>query len=629
MAQFFPSRTTCRFDTPGERRLAERLEKKLEDDWLCWFNIPVGPKALQPDFVLMHPRRGLLVLEVKDWKLETIQRMDRELAWIHVHGGLKKQKNPLLQARGYTLEVVNLLQKDAALQQGKDSPRAGNLLMPYGWGVVLTNITRKQFESTDLGEVLDPNRIVFQDEMVESVDEEVFQHRLWNMFFHVFACQLTLPQIDRVRYHLFPDVRVNAEPGQFGLFAAQAAPIPTLIKVMDLQQEQLARSMGDGHRVIHGAAGSGKTMILGYRCAYLAQAYEKPVLVLCYNKSLAGRLQQVLAERGLGEKVVVRNFHGWCRDMLVAFNVELPAQGLSSGEFMAAMVQNVIEGVDRQQIPRAQYSAVLIDEGHDFQPEWFKLVVQMIDPDSNSLLVLYDDAQSIYRRKSSSKALDFSFASVGIQAQGRTTILRLNYRNTVEVLSVARAFALELLVARDAVEDGVPVVAPESAGRRGPYPELIRCESDWHELDCMVGRLRDEQARGRGFDDMAIIYRSNAQAERIEKALAKADIPFASGLSIKGRGSLYGSGSTVKIVSMHSSKGLEFGFVFIPGLGEMPRKHEDEVDEARLLYVAMTRAIDKLVMTYREHSAFTLKIRDCIVGVRQQLQDSDNHMAAG
>ncbi|WP_277394754.1 3'-5' exonuclease, partial [Pseudomonas viridiflava] len=110
------------------------------------------------------------------------------------------------------------------------------------------------------------------------------------------------------------------------------------------------------------------------------------------------------------------------------------------------------------------------------------------------------------------------------------TILRLNYRNTVEVLSVARAFALELLVARDAVEDGVPVVAPESAGRRGPYPELIRCESDWHELDCMFGRLRDEQARGRGFDDMAVIYRSNAQAERIEKALANADIPFASGL---------------------------------------------------------------------------------------------------
>jgi superfamily I DNA and RNA helicase len=42
------------------------------------------------------------------------------------------------------------------------------------------------------------------------------------------------------------------------------------MRVMDLQKEQLARSLGDGHRVIHGVAGSGKTMILGYRAEYLA-----------------------------------------------------------------------------------------------------------------------------------------------------------------------------------------------------------------------------------------------------------------------------------------------------------------------------------------------------------------------
>ena len=48
--------------------------------------------------------------------------------------------------------------------------------------------------------------------------------------------------------------------------------VPDVVRVMDLQQEQLARSMGEGHRVIHGVAGSGKTMILGYRAQYLAQA---------------------------------------------------------------------------------------------------------------------------------------------------------------------------------------------------------------------------------------------------------------------------------------------------------------------------------------------------------------------
>ena len=71
------------------------------------------------------------------------------------------------------------------------------------------------------------------------------------------------------------------------------------MRVMDLQQEQLARSLGEGHRVIHGVAGSGKTMILGYRAEQLAKAarQHKPVLVLCYNEPLAVKLDAVMPPR--------------------------------------------------------------------------------------------------------------------------------------------------------------------------------------------------------------------------------------------------------------------------------------------------------------------------------------------
>ncbi len=61
---------------------------------------------------------------------------------------------------------------------------------------------------------------------------------------------------------------------------------------------------------------------------------------------------------------------------------------------------------------------------------------------TNSLLILYDDAQNLYGEKRSKK---FSFKSVGIQAQGRTTILKLNYRNTEQVLGVAYEFAKEVM----------------------------------------------------------------------------------------------------------------------------------------------------------------------------------------
>ncbi len=47
---------------------------------------------------------------------------------------------------------------------------------------------------------------------------------------------------------------------------------------------------------------------------------------------------------------------------------------------------------------------------------------------------------------------------------------------------------------------------------------------------------------------------------------------------------------------MHSSKGLAFPVVFIPKLGYLPNRAGEVADEARLLYVATTRAIERLVL---------------------------------
>ena len=61
-------------------------------------------------------------------------------------------------------------------------------------------------------------------------------------------------------------------------------------------------------------------------------------------------------------------------------------------------------------------------------------------------------------------------------------------------------------------------------------------------------------------------------------------------------------------MTMHSSKGLEFPVVAIPGIGYMPNSKLDPADEARLLYVGMTRAMDHLVLTYHQQSDFAVKI---------------------
>jgi UvrD-like helicase C-terminal domain/AAA domain len=561
----------------------------------------------------------MLVLEVKDWKSDTIRHADSTQFTLVTDRGLAKEANPLLQARAYALEIGVVLESDPALRHPPSSRYAGKLVMPWAYGVVLANISRQQFVDGELDAVIPAHLAICRDEIYDGVEPEAFQERLWAMFPQVFPTALTLPQIDRVRWHLFPEIRVAPGEGQFGLFdnvatgATKALEIPDLIKVMDAQQEQLARSLGDEHRVIHGVAGSGKTMILGFRAMQLARELAKPVLVLCYNKTLAARLGQLMGERGLADKVDVRNFHSWCYQMLQAYHVPLPEK---DENYFPAMVEKVMEGVERGQIPRFQYGAVLIDEGHDFEPDWYKLIVQMIDPNTNSLLVLYDDAQNINGSASRRK---FTWKSLGVQAQGRTTILKLNYRNTLEILAVARSFANELLDAQAGEDDGVPLIAPESAGRRGALPELIRVEHARDELPCLVQRIRDEQARGRRLDDIAVLYRYGWQGDKLREALTRADIPcrVAEG---KDKGSLFVVKDCVKLITMHSSKGLEFPLVIIPYLGQLPKPGEDESHEARLLYVAMTRATERLLLIHHEDSVFSKRIRDSINEVQGQLE---------
>jgi hypothetical protein len=573
--------------TSGEKRLAERLEQKLDDDYLLWYDVPVGPKQTHPDFVIIHPRRGLLILEVKDWKLDTIRSATRERFEIAPDGQLKVVINPVMQARHCAMQVVNALQRDPQLVQA-DGPYQGKLAFPWGHGVVFTNISRQQFEQAGLGEAIPPHLAICKDEMLESVDTEAFQQRLWEMFPHAFGSKaMSLPQLDRVRWIMFPEVRV---PEQGALFDDSTDDLPDLMRVMDIQQEQLARSLGEGHRVIHGVAGSGKTMILGYRAEHLAKLPSaKPVLVLCYNEPLAVKLDAMFQAKGLADRVHARHFHKWCRQQLKTYGQPIP-QG-QGGDVFDRMVDNVIRAVDRQQIPGGQYQAVLIDEGHDFQPEWLRLVTQMVDPETNSLLVLYDSAQNIYGKSRNRK---FSFKSVGIQAAGRTTILRINYRNTRQILQTANLVAAEFLQPDAQDEDGTPLVQPVSCGREGPAPLILRLPSLRDEAPKIADLLAAAHQEGHAWGDMAILCRRHSVMFECANVLRARGLPH----QVRERsGDFAPLANSIKVMTMHASKGLEFPVVAVPGVGQMPEEGEEEGDEARLFYVAATRATQKLLVT--------------------------------
>ena len=615
MASLIPSLNSClgRMQA-GEKRFARRLESHLEDDYLCWYELPVGRRQRHSDFIILHPGRGLLLLEVKDWKLDNIRQVDKVSVSLLTDRGLVTKANPIEQVRQCAYELVNRLESDPQLVH-LEGRYQGKLLFPYGYGVVLTSISRAQFERAEMGEVMPPHQVICSDEMTEASDPEDFQKRLWDMFNIAFSRQMTLPQIDRVRWHVFPEIRISN--GQAGLFdqepkdknlteSGKTGPadlIPDIVKVMDMQQEQLARSLGSGHRIVHGVAGSGKTLILGYRCLYLAQVLNKPILVVCFNITLAAHLRGMMEERGIHDRVHVYHFHDWCGEQLKRYHVPRPKPG---EHYFEELVTTVIAAADKGQIPKGQYGALMIDEGHDFEEDWLRLIVRMVDPDDGSLLLLYDDAQSIYKKK---KAMDFSLSSVGIQARGRTTILKLSYRNTNEIVDFAYQFAKHYLAPTESDEDHVPLVEPQAAGRHGPKPYLRMCQSQDEEIRYIAHTLKRLQADGVSWRDMCVACHSKYLARNLVSGLSALAVPTQSLIESSEKKAFNPAADAVKVMTMHSSKGLEFPLVVIPGVGSLPSRHGDAANDAKLLYVAMTRSTEKLLLTASAESAFVELLR--------------------
>jgi superfamily I DNA/RNA helicase len=173
-------------------------------------------------------------------------------------------------------------------------------------------------------------------------------------------------------------------------------------------------------------------------------------------------------------------------------------------------------------------------------------------------------------------------------------------------MAVASRFAREVLSAKEADEDGIPLVVPETAGRHGDKPSIARFADAARELAHLASELRLFNQGGTPWKDMAVLFRTNRQGEQIAQYLAQAKVP--ANLSRK----IDPGQDSVKLLTFHSSKGLEFPLVFIPFLQSMPYMKDDIPGEAKLLYVGMTRAMDRLLLSHHGDSRFVAEVSEAL-----------------
>ena len=199
-------------------------------------------------------------------------------------------------------------------------------------------------------------------------------------------------------------------------------------------------------------------------------------------------------------------------------------------------------------------------------------------------------------------------------AQGRRARhLDCNYRNTAEILRAARAFSVQPGSGLQGVL-ALPV-EPDTAMRTGPEPCLIRLDdaaSEMHYAAALIeawlrGGLEIGGRRQRVQPaDIAVLYprrRPDAAVTTLCDRLngfTRAVLPAGD----KPTGTL--RDEAVKILPMHSARGLQFRIVLLlrADLLPSPFKSRDDGIDRGLLYVAMTRAEDMLVILHSGSSPY-------------------------
>jgi superfamily I DNA/RNA helicase len=248
------------------------------------------------------------------------------------------------------------------------------------------------------------------------------------------------------------------------------------------------------------------------------------------------------------------------------------------------MVRAVIDAVENKEIPGEQYKAILIDEGHDFQQEWLSLLRgKMLKKGKDSLfLFLYDKAQSIF------KTGKVSLKSAGIDAVGHSVTLTKNYRNTKKIMEFAYKFAQNYFGMDESCED-IPLLKPESGGDEGESPALKSCDSFVSEIDFAKQCILKWRKNGVRFSEIAVFYPQKKHGEQLRKVFDKNNIPFNIGKE-PSKGAL-------TLLTMQSCKGLEYKRVILLGIDDLHNDFDAAArGNARLLYVAMTRAQEYLVI---------------------------------
>ena len=418
--------------TSGENEVYNLFDAGLPLEWEMYIQPHLN--GLRPDLVLLNPYAGIAVFEIKDWSLNTLQ-YSIKYNWA--------TQSPINQIKLYEDEIFNLY-----------CPRLDDY---YGKAVISAGLIFTRIPQATVDHLLNP----FRDRNMRNypdqypfVGSEGLEEGNIDALFPEYKKWGQQNPSRNMSTHTANDLRGWLKEPAFS--KEQREPLK-----LNGRQRQIATEPTQGrYRKVRGSAGSGKSQALAARAAVLASE-GKRVLVCTFNITLMNYLRDIVArharelamQQGVNPKVIrqhveFRHFHGWCKRICTLAGYEndysqlwkqSPEEAVLD-EHMAKLVLQIY--ADPSVIDSLPfYDAILVDEGQDYNKEWWQTLRAAVEPDGEMLLVA-DKTQNIYGKDLT--WLDGPLTGTGISS--RWYNLEASYRLSPEIVCILEDFAKNFLI---------------------------------------------------------------------------------------------------------------------------------------------------------------------------------------
>ncbi len=309
-----------------------------------------------------------------------------------------------------------------------------------------------------------------------------------------------------------------------------------MIRESLLDNEQYAiRMLKKGNYLIGGVAGSGKTVLALQKAKELEESGVGDYLIVLYTRALKTFVKDGLIQLGISEDKV------W-------YYHELKDSGYSNIDYL------------------------IIDEIQDFSKEQIERLLKFTN---KNFIFFGDDAQQVYSKGSNLEDI-----------MRYTNLHKINYKELKKNYRVPRSIAeFSSHIKQDY---GLPDKCDKDGGE---LPRIFKCDNFFQEI-CCIKRIIEEEV----WTDVGILFANNEQiieAEQIFKELGM-DVERKVKIQQQNHENLNFYTSKPKLLTYHSSKGLQFEHVFMPSC----EVSTNSLNYKQAIYVACTRASETLDLFY-------------------------------